>query len=264
MGIGDEIMAAGAARRHYQRTGRRVRIQHPNKARWFDVWNNLPWIVQPGEPAGTDCDVLQAKDHAGLRPYIAAKLPRQWIWKAYWPSPSDFVFSDAEWQASRAAEGSIIVEPNIKPAASPNKDWGWLRWQKLINLAPDLDWVQLGPAGTRSLKGVRRIETGSFRQAAAMLKRAHGAVLTEGALHHAAAATRTPAVVIFGGYISPAVTGYAAQRNLFTGGADHPLGCGARVPCAHCAKAMMAITPEQALAALRGILDEEHRRDLAA
>lgn len=263
MGIGDEIMAAGMARAHFEKTRRRVRlIRQAGRDRWQDVWNNLPWLMQPGETG--PCDTLYAKDTMGLRPYIATKSDRQWIWREYQPTASAFVFTDAEWQASRPADGAVVIEPNLKGGASPNKDWGRARWQQLVRLAPDLDWVQLGPAGVPLLKGVRHIETRSFRLAAAMLKRSRAAVLTEGGLHHAAAATSTPAVVIFGGFISPAVTGYATHRNLFTGGAGHPLGCGMRMPCGHCARAMAAITPEQVLAALQDILHEEHRRDLAA
>lgn len=65
-------------------------------------------------------------------------------------------------------------------------------------------------------------------------------------MHHAAAALGIPAVVIFGGYVSPAQTGYAAQMNLFTGGQP----CGRRTECAHCADAMSDITPAMVADAL--------------
>ena len=57
--------------------------------------------------------------------------------------------------------------------------------------------------------------------------------------------------MIRGAFISEKCTGYSAHRNLFTG---EGLGCGMRVPCSCCAKAMAAITPEMVLNELREIL----------
>jgi ADP-heptose:LPS heptosyltransferase len=101
--------------------------------------------------------------------------------------------------------------------------------------------TQLGKGGTRVISGARFIQTRNFRHGCAVLKRARAAVVTEGGLHHAAAAVGTPAVVIYGGYISPAQTGYDGQVALFTGGEP----CGMRLPCGHCADAMARITPEE-------------------
>lgn len=66
-------------------------------------------------------------------------------------------------------------------------------------------------------------------------------VTTEGGLHHAAAIFGIPAVVIYGGYISPRQTGYDGQVALFEGGEP----CGWRKPCPHCAAAMGKIEPER-------------------
>jgi hypothetical protein len=79
----------------------------------------------------------------------------------------------------------------------------------------------------------------------------------EGGLHHAAAAVRLPAVVIFGGFITPAVTGYAEQVNLTAPGLGvaHPLGCGRRVDCPHCADAIAQITPELVAQEVRKVLE---------
>jgi ADP-heptose:LPS heptosyltransferase len=62
----------------------------------------------------------------------------------------------------------------------------------------------------------------------ATLSRAIGYLGPEGGMHHASAAVGVPAVVIFGGYISPKVTGYEGHINLFTGTG---LGCGNSQPC---------------------------------
>lgn len=258
MGIGDEIMAAGVARVHHAATGQRVRIlRRSGKPRWFDIWNYLPWMAQPEERG--EFHEIYAKDAQDLRPYIERKTDRQWIWRAYRPEVSGFVFTASEIEFARAALDAVIIEPHIKPGASPNKAWPWQRWQQLVAAAPELPWMQLGPQGTRRLDGVRHLATRDFRLAAAALAEARAAVLTEGALHHAAAAVHTPAVVIRGGFIGPLVTGYPGQVDFFEGGA-WPLGCGMRVSCAHCQAAMMGITVTAVLRALRKVLSEQEVR----
>ena len=70
-------------------------------------------------------------------------------------------------------------------------------------------------------------------------------------LMHAAAALKVPAVVIYGGFISPKVTGYPLHRNLFTGGTP----CGMRTNCKHCRDAMAAILPTTVYDELKEILE---------
>ena len=59
-----------------------------------------------------------------------------------------------------------------------------------------------------------------------MLSGARAAVLHEGGLHHAAAALGMPAVVLFGGMISPRNTGYDVHVNLAI---DDPEALGWRI-----------------------------------
>jgi hypothetical protein len=140
----------------------------------------------------------------------------------------------------------VVIEPTVKPAATPNKAWDMSRYQIVATaLSARIPLVQLGRlAPEQQLDGVRQISTASFRAACAVLTLADGYLGPEGGLHHAAAALGVPAVVIFGGFISPSTTGYAEHVNLFTGGEP----CGQRVACAHCAEAMARITPEQVIA----------------
>jgi len=65
-----------------------------------------------------------------------------------------------------------------------------------------------------------------------------------------AAATGTPAVVIYGGVISPANTGYDLHLNQYAGGEP----CGSRKPCRHCRQAMGAIGVPRVVADLRRLL----------
>ncbi|HEX7455694.1 MAG TPA: glycosyltransferase family 9 protein, partial [Gallionella sp.] len=129
---------------------------------------------------------------------------------------------------------------------------GLARWQKFAQLAfkAGFELWELSPSGARTLRYTNVICTPDFRRACAVLANAKAYVGNEGGMHHAAAALGIPAVVIFGGFISPQQTGYATQRNLTAGGKP----CGMRQPCRHCADAMAAITPEMVLNKLMEIM----------
>lgn len=254
-------MATAHARRLYEHARRPVRIVDRRGApRWHDIWLNNPCIAPPGY-AGP---AVEHRNGGHCRPYIEAQDRTRYVFRpGTLPGPGEIHF-DA-WEAKKIANRRerwkpfVVVEPSLKPKASSNKAWGWERYEALVRLLPDLHWVQLGPAGIPLLPGVAQIETPSFREACAALACAAAYVGAEGGLHHAAAALAIPAVVIFGGFIAPSVTGYARprgaeHRNLYVENARHPHGCGTRVPCGHCRDAMASISPERVAAELRDVL----------
>lgn len=248
MGWGDEIIASGQARLlHLKDPRRKVGIFDRSGAmRSHEAWRFNPRIADRNERNGR---VAELRNGPGFRPYIAAKFPNRWVW-SNWECPTgEIYFSEEEMRFAERFSPDIIIEPNLKAKASPNKDWGIWQWKTLVGILRESgrSLFQLGPSGTRQLDGVELIETPSMREACAVLGRALGAVLPEGGLHHSAAAMGLRNVaVIFGGYISPKQTGYASQINFFTGGEP----CGWRVPCKHCQEAMKRITPEAVAAAV--------------
>lgn len=249
MGWGDEIIVSGLARRAQRRDGRPVRVvDGRGRARWNPIWNGNPRFAVPGERAAVQ--VLASAP--GRRPYIARETAQRWVWRDWVCPVGEIHLSAAERQFGRAGRGRVIVEPQLKHAASPNKDWGRVRWQALVAALRRAghDVVQLGPPGTPLLAGATLIETCDFRAACAVLAQARLAVLPEGGLHHAAASFGTPSIVLFGGYISPRQTGYAHQLNLFTG--VEP--CGMRRPCPHCRRAMAGIDVERVQADAQTLL----------
>jgi hypothetical protein len=252
MGVGDSLMCTALARRAQETDPRKVRVVGADKVvRWDDVWLHNPRFAQPGEVG----DFQDLPYGPGLRPYIAGKSDVRWKWRAHKCEPGEIYFTPAELAFARAWDTGrvrVLIEPHLKPRASPNKRWYRQNWQTLVASRPDIEWVQFGPRGTDVLTGVRFFETPTFRQACAMLQLCDAAVLIEGGLHHAAAAVNTPAVVIYGGFISPGQTGYDMHRNLVAGQYNGP--CGMRVPCDHCARAMGEITPAMVLTELDKIL----------
>lgn len=248
MGVGDEILAAGDARRLRETIGCGpvTILDRRGLPRWHPVWQFCEDVAHPR------LNSPHTVTNGGrARPYAVPGKPsrEQWEWVDYKPTPARIEIAGSILDRWRGITG-VIVEPNIKPGASVNKDWGFDRWQRLVELAPDIPWLQIGPADTTRLPGVRFVQTPTIFDAFAVLSFATAAVLPEGGLHHAAAAVGTRAVVIYGGFISPRQTGYDRHINLFTGG----IPCGYRVPCPHCREAMAGISPEMVLKNLRSIL----------
>lgn len=247
MGFGDELMVTGHLREMQKTDPRKVRLDY-GKRLWNEVFDNNPRIAGPDD---SDVQIYQPRVN-GLRPYCTLKTADQWGWREYKPFVGEIYFYPWEIAYASTVRPDIVIEPNLKRHASPNKDWGFERWTRLVELMREAGYraTQLGPRGIRVVPGAELIETPNFRTACAVLARARGAVLSEGGLHHGSAVVGCRAIVIYGGYISPAQTGYDMHINLFTGGKP----CGMRIPCKHCAKAMAAITPYDVLCRLREII----------
>lgn len=254
MGWGDEIMAAGQARELYERHQQRVLIlDRHNRPRFHSAWENNPHIA-PTTQVIRDSNVIV--NGPGIRPYIRDKTVQQWFWRNWRNPPGQLFLSNGEKQFARQYYPTVIVEPTIKQGASPNKNWGWERWQKLVDLlhSANIAAVQLGPPGIRRLDNVQHIVTPNLRLAAAVVQKARLVITPEGGMHHTAAAVGTRAVVLYGGFISPEQTGYDLHHNLFTGGTP----CGMRIPCDHCREAMDAITPAEVASHALRLLKERH------
>lgn len=246
MGLGDEIMAAGHAMRRHRETGERVaildRTGHPRR---HPLWDGNPAIAQGGEGAGAD-----VVNGSGCRPYLHYPWSKDTgqrftDWRARDHVARIFFTRDERAFAASMVQGIdpvVVIEPTLKPKANANKDWGFSRYQRVVELLPDLRFVQLGPQPPdRVLPGVRHIATQAYRDALAVLARASAYVGAEGFFHHAAAALGVPAVVLFNPSVPVETLGYPDHVNL--GASDSP--CGSWRPCAHCRAALDAVTPEQ-------------------
>lgn len=249
MGLGDWLMAAGEARRVHHATGKRVAITDSRgRPQWSDLWQGVPYIVRQPEP-----DCMRVISASGQRPYIRGKFPTRWQWQAYQPQPAEIAFTPAELELALPYHGAVMIEPNVKAIGHSNKAWPRVYWHELVRQLEGVRTVQCLAPGATPLDGIaQHALTPSFRQALAVLSVCRALVTTEGGLMHGAAAVGVPAVVIFGAFISPRVTGYAMHRNLYTGQTE--LGCGRRTNCPCCTDAMQRITPSIVLDNLKEIL----------
>lgn len=242
-------MARGAAAR-----GKRIAFGDGRKILWdsrsAEVFRGNPNIAQPGSERAADVEWINY--YKGHRIYNRQAVQR-WIWNLdFRPIPGEVFFHKSEKVAAERLEGDyIVIEPEVErwKVASVNKDWGAARYQAVADAlkAEGHRVIQLRyPRSLAQLSGVQQVPTLGFRDALALIGRAKLYIGPEGGLHHGAAAVDTPAVVIFGGFIPPAVTGYDTHANL-TGGADE--ACGSLRPCSHCRAALDAITPAEVVSA---------------
>jgi ADP-heptose:LPS heptosyltransferase len=183
----------------------------------------------------------------------------RWIWNLDFRAiPGEIVFDKEEIDFSkRIKPGFILIEPNVPwhKSVAPNKDWGKAKYQAAANelISRGYEVAQFSFGQVR-LSGVRVIPVSSFREAAIALTRSRMAILPEGGLHHGAAAVGVRAVVLFGGFIPPVVTGYPGHTNL-NGGFE---ACGSIFKCDHCRAAMEAISVESVINATEEILRGRH------
>lgn len=243
MGLGDWIMATSQVREINERTGKRVVVvDRMNRPRWSEAFEHNPRIAR-----GHTVDTERLLNAGGARPYIRAKTEQQWTWRKWDIRPGEIWLNEEERMFGRPYDGCIVIEPHTKDPKS-NKAWFVSRWQALVDRFPPGTFVQMGADVSGALAGVTYVQT-TVRQAFGLLAAARGFVGTEGALHHAAAALKTPAAVLWSEFISPAYTGYPEQTNIRHA---HTV-CGKRVPCETCRASMELITVDEVEAAVRSL-----------
>ncbi len=251
LGIGDDILATGMARGAAAR-GKRIAFGNGTVQKWGPfsemIFRNNPNICPRGQERDPRTEWINYSK--GSRIYNRQGANR-WVFNYEFRAKPGELFFDATEDIYERDDNLIIIEPNVpnKPCA-PNKTWPVERWAALGGALRMRGWkVRQVDYGFPN-KVAEPIKTHSFRQAAALLKSARLAVLPEGGLHHAAAAVGIPAVVLFGGFVPPAVLGYEGHANL-TGGAT---ACGTFNRCPHCAEAMGKIQVDHVLDAIEGLL----------
>jgi hypothetical protein len=249
MGLGDELMAIGQARAIGATAGRRaICLDKAGLPRWHPLFEGVPWLARTAAEAD-----LSFVNGSGCRPYIdyTTTTAARWAFLPFGPTPA--MIPRLVWQPPSARR--VLIEPSIKPQASPNKQWGRARWQDLANrLSASCEVMQAGPDPSAALDRVRFVTTGSFRAGLELMARCDAAVLPEGGLHHAAAALGLPAVVLFGAFISPATTGYPGQISHAI--AD-PEAQGWRGAHPRCAAAWSQITTSEVLASVLSLLSRK-------
>lgn len=260
MGWGDEVIATGEVRFVQEMYGpgapRVAILDKDDKPRWNDLWIGNPRIVRPDQIEDKNLRI----HHGGhCRPYIDYERMKREFYEVY-PTRNfrmkvrdpnlPYRFTDAKvrrgelYFVNYTPKSYVIIEPHYK-RGNLNRNWGWEKWQTVVNAIPQVDWLQINPPGVSLLKGVKHIPADNFIKACQILAKSILYVGPEGGLYHAAAALGVPSVAIFGGFVSPVNQGYDGEINLYP--EDERSPCGMRVECQHCREVMDRISTEEVI-----------------
>lgn len=174
-----------------------------------------------------------------------------------WERRLDFYPSGEELRtvSARLPSDYLVVCPEGKREfASNRKEWGLACFQELVDSMPGRRFVQIGVAAHGLLRGAVDFRGRTIRECAAAIRLAKAAVLLEGGLMHICHAVRTPAVILFGGYVRPEVVGYPELLSVASAPSCSPC-CRSHAKQGDCADhvCMEAIAPS----AVRAFLEEE-------
>ncbi len=255
MGLGDEIMVTALAKKN------RRKFQLPSTVwgkdgnpRMHPVWENNPNILTPQQyqemyDAPGDimhCSVI--RNHPGRRHYIdwTRSTPDRWIFQPWDIEPGEIYFDKEEEffrNAARPDKFDVLLDPGVK-AGRENKMWPSRYWDALatgIDRQITPHWHINNPD-----------KSDNIRYWLADLTRYKLIICHEGGLHHAAAALGIPCIVLFGGFISPDITGYTLPN---TQNLTHAKEfCGMIRPCQHCRDEMEKIKPEEVMEHVKDLL----------
>jgi hypothetical protein len=224
MGLGDEILAAGQAKL----LGKTVKIGNGDVRIRNPLYDYIPYIDKSAkdwhiESSGVGRGYIKdIKNHGQSNEQIIFDM--------------DYKAEPAIIELSGLDNDYVIIEPRIKPGAPPGKAWPFY---SQVVAAGGHNFLQFN---SDSL-GVDYITT-SIVDAARWIAGCKAYVGTEGFLHHLAAAFNKPAVVLFGAFSHPSVTGYDFHTNIWR---DVPEELGARNKRG---RAMSTIPPEEVIEAL--------------
>lgn len=95
-----------------------------------------------------------------------------------------------------------LISPHSKVTYTPNKEWGFDKFQQVINKTPNYNWVQMGTSSEQLLDSVidYRGKTQTIRELAFLISKSEFVLSTEGVFNHLAAAFGVKSFVIFSGF----------------------------------------------------------------
>lgn len=283
MGLGDDIMTTAFAKIEKEKfPERQVVVGDFKKKIVFEsiVFNNNPNITQRSE-LDESKPIHFIDNHPLNRPYIdwekTSTISKNYFWNLNFKAiPGQIYLTDNEkkqaqviinlaknyWndKSTKNYKKIIFIEPSSTKINDDqfyykhkNKDWGIDNWKKLSSLLGDEYLIiQSVHEDQNLLPNVFSCNI-DFRIACALLKVVDLYIGPEGGLGHAAAALSKPAILIFGGWIHPSVTGYDFHENIYVEIENSP--CGAlSFECDHCKVCMRQISIAKIIRSLNKLI----------
>ncbi len=256
MGYGDDLMVTGEVKSLQQKyPNSKFIVGDGKQSFWSEIYENNKAIIDSNQ-INDYKDIIWIKNYPNHRPYRVYDKKTHTI-KYTWNNTfkakkGEIFFTNQELDFStniyseirkKISNKKIVhIEPNLKlKKGFMNRDWGFEKWQQVVNeLKDDFVFFQSSFGKNKILQNVINLHNVNFRKSCALLSNADLFIGIEGGMHHAAAALNKKAVVIFGGFIHPSITGYDFHKNLYIDNERSP--CGLKDECDHCQKCMELIT----------------------
>ena len=274
MGYGDYIMLSGIVRDFRKKfPGTAITARAAERSGYFQaIFQGNPYITRAADVDGTKPVLDLPPVQFGARDEAEGRI--RWS-PGFTAIPGNLYFSDAEMQwAIRVTEeirmrsGSdllVLANPYAKQGVvvdgrqfdyehHVNKEWGAAGYEELVRaLRGTAAFLQpVAESDTRPVLAGMHAVVSNYREAAALLTQCDAYLGCEGGLHHAAAALDRRGVVIFGGWLSPKVTGYPIHDNVYRG--DLEDACGSLRVCPHCREIMDGIRVDEIALRLEAML----------
>ena len=260
MGYGDDIMVTGEVEHLLKKNpNSKFIVGDGHNIWWSEIYENNEAIINANQYKNFK-NVLWINNYPHHRPYRIYEKDTHYLkytWnKSYKAKKGKLFFSNEEKKfankifnkiKTKSKKKIILVEPNVKiKKGYKNRDWGFNKWQFVVDkLREKFIFLQTSYSKQQILKNTINIHNINFRSSCAILSKADLFIGTEGGLHHAAAALNKKAVVIFGGFIDPSITGYSFHNNLYIDDLNSP--CGSKHECKHCKNCMDLITIDKVI-----------------
>lgn len=161
---------------------------------------------------------------------------------------------ESEWAARHAGLGRFaLIVPAGKTSYTPNKEWGFDNYRRLVGLLPGVNWVQPGLPENPALPGALDLRGRiGLREMAWLLSHAEFAVCGEGLHNHLCGALGTPCFVIFSGFHYPEIARYPSTVPMLAPKAPPCAPCWLKTPCPVPGKPCTGdITPESVAERIR-------------
>ena len=270
MGLGDDLMITEFVEQEKKKhPSKQIVIGNLKEKIIYDslIYKNNPNIT-PINKVNRDKPIHFINYHNRNRPYIDYHNSNNNNWKwnmKFSPAPGKLYLEENEkttatkilneakdyWNKKNSSNFKAIIffeststkiEDSFYFNKMKNKDWGEHNWKELIyKLKKDYLIIQSKHEKSKKYEGVYYSSIDfDFRTACAIMNKCELFLGPEGGFGHAAAALEKKAVIYFGGWIHPKVTGYKFHENIYF---DHPKSpCGSvGYICDHCEEARKSI-----------------------
>ncbi len=110
----------------------------------------------------------------------------------------------------------IVTCPVGKQSFTANrKEWGVQNFAQLRRLLGEFEFVQVGSKSDELLENVHDARGCNIRESAAIIKNSLFFIGLEGGLMHISKAVGSKAVILYGGFIKPKISGYEDFLNIY-------------------------------------------------